>query len=96
MSDSTKSPVSLNDARGRQMAEEASRKLFKELSDTFSLSGHVRGYSRDLVPVFADALELAFERGIGEGIRRVGLELGLTTAKARGETSLAQAEAEDA
>ena len=54
----------------RELAEAAARELFKRLSDSYSMSGHVAGRSRDLVPVFTVALELAFEKGVTEGMKR--------------------------
>jgi hypothetical protein len=54
----------------REVAEAAARELFKRLSDSYSMSGHVAGCSRDLVPVFTDFLELAFEKGVTEGMKR--------------------------
>jgi hypothetical protein len=42
---------------------ERARKLFKELSDSYSMSGYVAGRARDLVPEFERALQEAFEAG---------------------------------
>jgi hypothetical protein len=44
-------------------ARERARKLFKELSDSYSMSGHVSGRARDLVPEFEKALQEAFDAG---------------------------------
>jgi len=54
----------------RELAELGARGLFIYLSDTHSLDGFVQGQSEQLLGSFADALELMFERGVTEGMKR--------------------------
>jgi hypothetical protein len=54
----------------RELAELNARGLFIYLSDNFSIDGVVQGKSHQLLGPFADALELAFEKGVTEGMKR--------------------------
>lgn len=52
---------------------ERARALFKELSDSLSMSGYVGGRARDLVPEFEKALREAFDAGKSDVCPRCGI-----------------------